>query len=161
MNKIVQMSCAVALASLSAGAFAQCSVTSTISAVGSVAGNTCGHNAGFTPICGGTDSTNNKGLDAFQVTVGASQNFTITVTSTTANFNPELAVIGSPCATTTNCIIDDTAGATAGPDTFSGQPAGTYFILVTDLNAEAPGCGDYNLVTAGTLPVKLQDFSVN
>lgn len=152
---------------LAAGSvFAQCTTfePTTITAAGTFPGNTCTKNLGLTTFCAGGNSTNGLGSAIFNVTLGASNNFTITVVSTTANFTPEVSFIGAPCASTTGCIVDSAVAqgtATNGPSAaVTGQPAGGYFLIVNDVYAESPGCGNFNATFIGTLPVKLQNFSV-
>jgi hypothetical protein len=149
---------------LAGSAFAQCTNDTTLSASpSSFAGNTCGKNLALTTICGGGDGTNGAGTSVVQLNVGVGAALSFTVVSSTAGFNPELAYTSGTCSSLSACSVDDTNGTqTVGPDAPVPQPgAGTTFIFVTDLNGEAPGCGDYNLSITGTLPVKLQDFSVH
>jgi len=99
-------------------------------------------------------------VDIYSIPIGAAQNFTFSVTS--AAFIPQIAFIGSPCSSNANCIDQQTiaAAGTATSGTITGNAAGTYFILVGDSAADNPGCGAYNLTVNPTLPVKLQDFSI-
>jgi hypothetical protein len=148
-------------------AFAQCTNDTALNATGSFTGNTCGKNLSLLSICGGGDGTNGAGTSVVQLNVGNGANIQVTVVSSTSGFNPELAYTTGACSSLSACSIDDTkaisepGSLTVGPDSPAPQPgAGPSFIFISDLNAEAPGCGDYNLTVAGTLPVKLQDFSV-
>lgn len=134
----------------------------------SVTGNTCGKNLSLASICGGGNVTNGAGTAIYQVDVGATPNITgVKVVSTTAKFNPELALLDGTCSSLTGCTIDETktvsepGSLTVGPFDPTSQPAAnsTVFIAVTDLNTESPGCGAFTLSVA-TLPVKLQEFSV-
>jgi hypothetical protein len=130
---------------------------------GTVTGNNCNNNTNFTKICANGDTLGGGGMDIWSMPIGASYSgITINITSTDATtFVPLLGVIGSPCSSSTTCIIDFTppSGATTGAQAFpSGQPAGTYYIFVA--NSTDAGCGNYNLAVNGTLPVKLQKFSV-
>lgn len=148
-----------------------------VSGVGPIAvpGNTCGKNLSLLSICGGGDPTNGLGTSVVQLNLGGTPNFGLQVVSGTAGFNPELAFTTGTCASISGCTVDDTNGTqtvpAAGAGTFyvpdnnfdgpNPQPgAGTGFVFITDLTIEAPGCGAYTLNIAGTLPVKLQDFSV-
>lgn len=148
----------------SAAASAQVCATfdASITMTGFFTGNSCGKNLALTSFCGGGNVPNGAGNSIFQMQAGqgASQLF-FQVTSTTANFYPELALIGAPCSALSECFIDDTNGTlSVGPDTFT-PTAGTYFVIVSDLNADAPGCGDFTLAVSGFLPVRLQEFSVD
>lgn len=151
---------------LAGSAFAQCTNDSTATNVGTFSGNTCGKNLGLTSICGGGDVTNGAGTSVVQVNVGATPAINFAVTSTTTGFNPELAYTTGTCSSLSACQVDDTNGTqtvpATGTDTPSTQPAAnsTSFVFISDLNAESPGCGAYNLTIGGTFPVKLQGFSV-
>jgi hypothetical protein len=130
---------------------------------GPFAGNSCGNNAAFngaSTFCGGVQYSN-TGTDVWQVTLGAAQNFTFTVT--TAAFTPDIALFSGACTDSAACV-NNTDYSTASPTTtatYTGNPAGTYFIVITDSTASGAQCGAYNLSIAGTLPVKLQNFSIN
>ena len=149
-------------------AFAQCVNDSTLTTSPSnFSGNTCGKNLALTSFCGGGNVPNGAGTSVVQVNVGNAANINFTVVSSTSGFNPELAFISGACSALTPCTIDDTkpvaepGSLTVGPDSPTPQPAaGTSFVIISDLNGEAPGCGNYNLSIAGNLPVQLQDFSV-
>lgn len=160
--------------SVNAAAFAACTNDSVIDSASSaqpfsITGNTCGKNLSLASICSGGNVTNGAGTSIFQVNVGANPNITgVQVVSSTSGFNPELALLNGACSSLTGCTIDDTktinepSSLTVGPDNPTSQPAAnsTVFIAVTDLNTEAPGCGNFTL-SIQTLPVKLQKFSVN
>jgi hypothetical protein len=125
----------------------------------SFAGNNCGNNSNFTRICSNGDTLGGGGMDVISFPIGASAT-AITFSLQSAAFVPELAVLGSPCSSSTACIVDTTIAATgtASGTVPAGQAAGTYFVFVADTNDA--NCGAYNLSFTGTLPVKLQDFSV-
>ena len=135
--------------------------------VGNFAGNTCGKNLTLTSLCGGGDVTNGAGTSVVQVNNGNNPVLNFSVSSTTTNFNPELAYTNGACSSLSACQIDDTNGTqvvpSSGTDQPSQQPASfsTSFVFISDLNAESPGCGDYTLTIGGVYPVKLQDFSVD
>jgi len=147
-------------------AFAQCTNDGVASDVGSFPGNTCGKNLPLTSICGGGDVTNGAGTSVIQINMGNNPNINLKVVSSTAGFNPELAYTRGTCSSLSACDVDDTNGTQTVPaaatDTPTTQPAAgsTSFVFITDLNAEAPGCGAYNLTIGGTFPVSLQNFSV-
>jgi len=134
---------------------------------GPFSGNSCGNNAAFNgagTFCGGV-SYGNFGTDVWQVTLGAAQNFSFSVTS--AAFVPDIALISGACADNASCVngtdYSTGTGTATAPNagTYSGNPAGTYFIFITDSTAAGAQCGAYNLAITGVLPVKLQDFSIN
>jgi hypothetical protein len=153
---------------LAGSAFAQCTNDTTLTTSPSAfAGNTCGSNLALTSFCSGGDVPNGAGTAVVQLNVGVGANIQLTVVSSTSGFNPELAYTTGACSSLSACTVDDTkaiaepGSLTVGPDSPAPQPAaGNTFIFISDLNAESPGCGAYNLTVAGTLPVKLQDFSV-
>jgi hypothetical protein len=122
-------------------------------------GNNCTHNTNFSAICSNTEGLGGGGMDVIQFDLAATNNVQVTLQS--AAFTPELGVIGSPCSSSTTCIIDQTIAApgTVGPvQVPQNSPAGSYFIFVT--NVADAACGAYNVSLTGTLPVKLENFSV-
>jgi hypothetical protein len=127
-------------------------------------GNNCTNNAAFTKICANSETLGGGGMDVYQLTLGAGNN-NVQFTVTSAAFTPELAVTvpGGACSSSTACDIDQTIAApgTVGPFGFSTNPvaAGNYFIFVANVTDAA--CGAYALTISGTLPVKLQNFSIN
>ena len=131
---------------------------------GPYSGNDCGNNAAFNgaaTFCGGV-SYSNTGTDVWQVNLAASQNFTFTVTS--AAFTPDVALVSGSCTDSASCVnsTDYSNGTgTVTTASFSGNPAGTYYVIITDSTATGAQCGAYNLSFTGTLPVKLQNFSIN
>jgi len=164
-------------------AASQCATIDTsVSAAGTFPGNTCpggkpALNTGLTPFCGGDSTPNGNGAYIFQINVGGSNSgLGFKVVSTTQGFNPEMAFMASPCDADPNggaCSIDDTNGTQTVPAAGTGSlasdknfdspgavSAGTYFLIVTDLASDNPGCGAFNMTMVGTLPVKLQNFSV-
>jgi len=126
--------------------------------------NNCGNNLAFTKICANSETLGGGGMDVYDVQIGAANN-NVTFSVTSAAFTPELAVTvpGGACSSSTACDIDQTIAGpgTVGPFGFSTNPvaAGDYFVFVTNVTDAA--CGAYSLTIAGTLPVKLENFSVN
>ena len=128
---------------------------------GNFSGNNCGNNTNFAAICQNLDTLGGGGMDVITFTLGAGYS-NVQFSLQSAAFTPQLAVIGSPCSSNTSCIIDQTIGApgTVGPFALpGGLSAGSYFVFVA--NETDANCGAYNLSFTGSLPVKLQDFSVN
>jgi len=163
---------------LAGSAFAQCTLDGTVNPGAvppvTVSGNTCGKNNALpnnlTSFCTGGDIPNGAGTSIVQVNTGGSPSLSVNVVSATTGFNPELAVMNGTCNSLTGCSVDDTngtqtvpAGAPASSDTASPAPSvnSSVFVVVSDLNTESPGCGDYTLTVTGPLPVKLQNFSIN
>jgi hypothetical protein len=122
--------------------------------------STCGNNPTFGDICsGGTESFNGAGEDIYSVAIGASENFTISVTS--GAFFPNIFLIGTSCNDTVNCSVNATNGTgTISSGAVTTAPVGTNFLVVADTGVDTPGCGAYTLTVTGTLPVELQKFSV-
>jgi hypothetical protein len=162
---------------------------STISAPGTITGNTCpGGVAASTAVptvCGGGTPLNGAGEVVYALQLGATNSVSFSLQSTgsgatsacdpTTNncpFEPGLYVLNSTpttgtCGNTQACLVSQQAvaqGATVSGSLTANKAAGTYYIVVGDSGADNianPGCGPYSLVVSGTLPVKLQKFSVN
>ena len=124
------------------------------------AGNTCTGANNLGTLCGLFNSPEND--DVYQFSIGAGYTATsITLTTTSGTYNPAIALLSGSCGGGTSCTdVADSNGAGSG-ETLStvGLANGTYFMVVTS----SPGtntCGDYNITANGTLPVKLQKFSV-
>jgi hypothetical protein len=128
---------------------------------GTVSGNNCNNNTNFTKICSNSETLGGGGMDIWSMPIGSSYSG-VNIAINTSAFIAELGVIGAPCSSSTTCIIDVSApgpGAGSISSAFpASQPAGTYYIFVANVGDAT--CGAYNLVVSGTLPVKLQKFSV-
>jgi len=125
-----------------------------------IAGSSCGNNPNYngSSFCGGV-LFSNTGTDVYQIQMGNSQGLQFTVTS--AAFTPDIALLATSCADNSTCVVESSSGTgTAGPAVVPNGSSGTFFIIVTDSTGTGAQCGAYNLSFAGTLPVKLQDFSV-
>jgi hypothetical protein len=163
VTALLMLGCSLGYAGLASAQ--TCTASGTFTGA-SYAGTTCGANAAFTKVCQNGDTLGSSALDAIQVNVGAT-NSNLNFTLTTPAFTPEIAVIASPCSANSACIVDaespttGTAGTPASIATGSlgTLTAGTYFVLVFDTNDGL--CGTYNVTATGTLPVKLENFSVN
>ena len=163
-------------------ASAQCTTDPSLTAAGTtVSTTTCLKNLTFTPFCSGGNTiagtgnggANPSGVAIIQVNVGTNTGLMWGAASQTAGFFPELALISGTCDPGNGCLIDYTNGTqtlapitagTAGSANPGGTnqdplPAGTYFAIVTALSGTA--CGNYTFTLAGTLPVKLEKFSVD
>jgi len=140
-----------------------------IGSTATVTGNSCNHNANFNggSFCSGV-AFSNTGTDVWAVTVGTGQSFTVTVASPGGQagqaFSPNVGLIKT-CADNGVCVGDNSSdGATTtlpASGTITGQTAGTYFLVVTDSTGVGNGCGTYDMSFTGTLPVKLENFSVD
>lgn len=144
----------------------------------SFSGNSCSHNlnySGSQALCGGT-SFSTTGTDVYQMTIGQNAGFSVTVTSPgsggTKNFVPDIAIVSASCADNATCVNNggvDQIGPSTNPSSATATLAdntgpaggGTYYLIITDSTAVGNQCGNYDVTFAGTLPVKLQKFSVN
>lgn len=175
MNKAITSLLLIGLAGYGGvvlGATPACSALaiSTISSTpsGNISGNNCNNNTGISAVCTGLTSLNGAGADIYGLTIGTNySNVQITVSPPNADWNPGIYLMpssanacggtGQPCKVSTQSV---TATSTSGTLP-TGLTAGTYYIVVADAGSDSPGCGAYNLSVSGTLPVKLQKFSVN
>lgn len=162
----------------------------TITAPTTITGNTCpaGVAAGggaVSAVCSGATPLNGNGAVVYSMTLGATNSVSVSLQSTgtgatsacdpTGNncpFQPGLFVLSkAPTPTTTcgneTCLVSQqatTQGATVSGTVAANRSAGTYYIVVGDSGSDGlsnTGCGPYSLAVSGTLPVKLQKFSVN
>lgn len=124
--------------------------------------STCTATDEFNSICAG--SVTAIGTSAvYAVQVGAVNSFQITVTPSAGTYDHAIFLIGpGSCAQTAPCVADaDNAGPGAAEvlSPAANIPAGTYY-LVIDSTAAATGCVPSTVSFTGTLPVTLQNFSV-
>ena len=126
---------------------------------------TCGGDQSFTDICGGATLTGASRV--YSLGVGPSPSGSITVTPTApTTYNTAIAIVGpgaSCAASLGTCDATSDSSNTSGAETVSlaGLAAGTYYLVISWFDTTAANqCGPYGL-TVGTLPVKLQKFSVN
>jgi hypothetical protein len=124
-----------------------------------VGGNNCNNNLNFTKICANSETLGGGGMDIYSFDLGAGYSG-VSVTISTTAFTPELGVIAATCSSSTTCVVDQTVAAAGDVSGTlpTGLTAGTYYIFVANVTDAA--CGAYNVSLAGTLPVKLQNFSV-
>lgn len=128
-----------------------------------VTGTTCGGASNFGLFCGGVDSTENDVV--YQFTIAnphTATNFTLTPTDPT--WNPAIGLLQGGCNPNNACQADSDTG-TAGNNNVEvintvPAAAGNYFLVVTTSPGSNPNCGAFTLAANGTLPVSLQNFSV-
>ena len=135
-----------------------------------ITGNTCNHNndinSNIANVCSNNTGLNGAGADVYGITLGANYNnvsITVTPTGWFAGIYLMPSSINSCGGNGQPCKISAQAGDTNALTATipTGLTAGTYYIVVGDAGSDATGCGAYNLAVSGTLPVKLQKFSVN
>lgn len=169
--KIQVSALAAAFALCFAGSsFAQtCPAPGVLASGGTATGNTCGGDSSVTGFCGG--ATPKGPTAAYAFSYNGTATATITVTPTNATFDAAIGVVsgGTNCNTslTGNCNDEEDNLQGGGAESTSIAPAsenaaGTYYLLITNLSGGAATvtCGPYT-VQAGTLPVKLQSFTVS
>ena len=138
---------------------------------GSDSGNTCtdGATNQVSVYCVAQNLTNQP-QEVYAVALGAAgpnrtaTSISISSATSTNTFNPTIyfyptsggcAAGGPPCGQT---------GTASAPLDLTGLAAGNYFLVVgaSQLDATAAtSCGDFTLTANGTLPVKLNSFSVD
>lgn len=167
MNKIISVAVSVALAcGLSQVASAQSCTgfSGTISgAQGSVSGNSCqADGSTLVAACGNTETFNGAGVAIYQVNVGATNSYTISVSSDA--FVPWIGFIKGTCSSNTQCLDDVTRSGNGSISTNAHTDAdtagGTYYLIVGDLDVDSPGCGAFTANWGANLPVSLQSFDV-
>lgn len=102
------------------------------------------------------------------VDVGATNSFNLSMTTSTATYDPAIFLIGpGSCGSTSACIDqNDANGPGAGeslPSAGANIPtiaAGRYYVVMTS-TASASNCGAYSLTVNATLPVELKNFSID
>lgn len=144
----------------------------------SVNGNTCtdANNGAVATACQ-NQTLNGAGAAVYGVTFGGSHNnvnISVQPTGTalpcsgsSCGFFPGIYLMditngnscGSQACTNTAQTTSVTTSSLSVPNSFGA--AGTFYFFVADTGSDSPGCGPYTLSVSGTLPVKLQKFSVN
>lgn len=180
MNKtLVALIGSFLMLSVSASLMAQTCTAVTpdlVSNTNTVTGNSCAAPTGtgdtsIGGLCNGTTNTGPVVVYTWNHGSGAvSGNITLTPTGTTPTYRPTLAIAdGADCTTALNqnfcdAGVNDSPGAGQAvsiPLTSLTTANTRYFLFVFSLSAVVnQRCGAYSL-NVGTLPVKLQKFSVN
>lgn len=124
-------------------------------------GDTCAASDQTVQYCGGFNSSGKNDV-VYQIQLGPSRTATqISISGGAAGFTPTLFMYSDACVQADNCVA---TGDTSTPaDISAGSvPNGTYLFAITSANADSAGsCGSYTITANGTLPVKLQNFSIN
>lgn len=146
-----------------------CASPSTNMQDGSDSGNTCTDQGATNQVdafCGGVQVVSNQPQEIYSIVLAAAgpgrtaTKISVSSTASTATFNPTLYLYTGTCANGGGCVQTGTAST---PLDLTGVAAGTYLLAIggSQLDASAATtCGDFNITSDGTLPVKLQSFSV-
>lgn len=143
--------------------FAQsCSSPGNLNTTNPASGNTCSGTNEIGTYCGVASSPQKEQIWSVTLASGYSATSISLTNNGGASYTPAMVLFQGTCVNGDNCAANTTAAAGANASlSLSGVTAGTYFLSVTsDPNASAGDCGAYNLQYSGTLPVKLQKFSV-
>ncbi|HEY2396458.1 MAG TPA: hypothetical protein VGH81_10840 [Rudaea sp.] len=136
---------------------------------GSDTGNTCTDSGAANQVdafCTGVQVVSNQPQEIYTVTLAAAgpdrtaTQISVSSATSTGTFNPTLYLYTGTCANGGGCVQTGTASS---PMDLTGVAAGTYLLAIggSQLDASAAtACGDFNITANGTLPVKLQSFSV-
>lgn len=166
MTKTLIMASLIAVGAIvSIDAFAQstCALPIPVAGRAAFSGDTCAGGNPFPSYPGGIPSPQNDDVYSF---TAQGANATIAVSAGTGSALLPGWVVLAPCDAVTGNIVasGSNAGGTAS-GTVSGLTDGTvyYLVVTTDPGAGAAdtNCGTYNVAVTGTLPVQLQNFSVN
>lgn len=147
-----------------------CTTPSTVlqsGATPSDAGNTCTDTSAsnyVSAFCGGGQVTAGQPQEIYTITLAAAgparTATSLTLTGGSATFTPTLYLYTGTCANGGGCVQ---TGTVAVPMDLTTVAAGTYLLAIggsqLDPN-DATACGAYTINANGTLPVKLQKFSV-
>lgn len=140
------------------------SQTITAPTASAINGNSCQGSSTLANFCQNADPMNGAGVAVYALAVGAA-NTGVSVSVTSATFHPYLAVqkpdSTNGCTSSDQCVSSTQNVGTSTINLPNGSAAGTYYIVVGDTDTDTPGCGAFGLTVSGTLPVKLQNFSVN
>lgn len=165
MNKLKTIAALVAL-SVSFGVNAQTcgneAPFNTPSSGPAASGDTCGASDAVSLFCGGQDSSG-KNEVIYRVVLAAEGSAertatNITISGSGTSFTPSLYLYSGACASGDGCVQTGEAGA---PLSLAGVNAGTYILAVGASQVDpAGGCGTYDIVANGTLPVTLRSFTI-
>ena len=133
-------------------------------------GTTCGGDTTSfgTSYCTGGIVTPGAPAAVVAVDLGTTNHFTVNMTTTTATYNPAIFLVGpNGCGSTTACPDQNDANGAGQGETLPSQgteipqqAAGRYYVVITSTTSAAD-CGTYALTVNPTLPVALQNFSID
>ena len=122
--------------------------------------NTCSSSNQLLSACNGLDAIGASPDTIYSVQIGATATGSIAATPT--GYDLKLALLQGTCTAGSTCIRDADAGGIGAAESFTvvGLPAGSYFALLTSFGG-SPDCGSTSVTVTPTLPVSLQNFSVD
>ena len=164
MKKIVAHAVGLALLATAGYVSAQtCAAPGTLNgAAQPVSGNTCNGTNIIGTYCDVAPAPQKE--DIYSVTLASPTATSIALANSTGSgYTPALVLFQGTCVNGSSCAQSSFGTNGSGVSlSLAGVADGAYFLAVTsDPNAAAADCGAYNLTWTGTLPVKLQNFSVD
>lgn len=122
--------------------------------------NTCSSTNQLLSACNGLDAIGASPDTIYSVQLGATATGGIAAAPT--GYDLKLALLQGTCSAGSTCIRDADAGGAGAAETFNvvGLAAGTYYVLLTSFGG-SPDCGQTNITITPTLPVALQNFSID
>lgn len=129
-------------------------------ATGTISIDTCTSSNQLLSACNGLDAIGVSPDTIYSVQIGAGATGGISATPT--GYDLKLALLQGTCTAGSTCIRDADAGGVGAAEQFSvvGLAAGSYFALLTSFGG-SPDCGSTSITVTPTLPVALQNFSVD
>jgi hypothetical protein len=148
---------------LAGGAYAQtCAPSAGVlnDATGSINFNTCTSTDQLASICNSSTPIGNAPDTVYAVQIGATATGQIQVNPT--GYDAYAALLQGTCTGGATCSREADSTGVGGQEviTASGLAAGSYFLLVTSFAASG-NCGATGITVVPTLPVTLQNFSIN
>lgn len=176
MKKIALLAlAAVALGCVQTAAFAQtCLQPTTIVSNGQFSGDTCaasGNETGVQKVCGAGNFTDKAAVFTWTRASASDPhtgNIAITTNQASPGYDIGVGIVRTTCGTAGVCVglfdanSDGTSGETIDLTGAAFGPADTYYMFVSSFGDGSTGgtCGTF-AGTVGTLPVKLQSFSID
>ncbi|HEY6941365.1 hypothetical protein [Dokdonella sp.] len=126
-----------------------------------LSGTTCGHEAGIISVCQGAGGAPAAAYVA-QVTIADAPGGSFTNIDFTGGAGYAISAYLVPTSSGCNADAACTTVGDATTNMLHGDiPAGSYFLIITGADFDAPGaCGPFTAAADGTLPVTLQSFTV-
>lgn len=126
-----------------------------------VSGDTCTSTNSLGNVCISANSSGNDIVYSVNLASGYSAT-NINLTNNSASWDAGMVLMTGACGPNSPCPRNADATGAGGNESLdiSGLAPGSYFMVVT-AKPGTSGCGAFDLAVNGTLPVKLQSFSVN